>query len=124
MKNKITSQIIIMGVFVFGIFVYIATINLIDNRNSSKNFFSKDKTINAKIEKYYVENNKLIVEVSGNAKSVCIKTTKSNPQTSSICWIDVKNNQVSTSIYDYKSYYIWIKDNNGNISDAEKYDYK
>ena len=57
MKNKITSQIIIMGVFVFGIFVYIATINLIDNRNSSKNFFSKDKTINAKIEKYYVENN-------------------------------------------------------------------
>ena len=121
MKNKITSQIIVMGVFIFCLFIYIVTVNIIDNSNSSNNFFSKGKDVDARIENFYLSKDKLIVEVSGNAKAVCIKSTRSNPTSSSICWKDVNNNIVTTNIFDYKRYYIWIKDINDNISDSVVY---
>ena len=122
-QNKITSQIIIFGVVIICIFTYVATINLIDN-NSSNKYYAKDKDIKARIENYYFDNNKLVVETSGEADYVCIKTTRSQPEKNSVCWTKVKDNMVAINIYDYKSYYIWIRDINGNVSDAAKYNPK
>lgn len=122
-QNRFTSQIIIFGVIVIGVFVYVATINLI-NGNSSNNFYASDKKVDGKIDNYYVSNNKLIVEVSGNIQSICVKTTRSIPENNSICWNDVVDSRYDISVFEYKSYYIWIRDVNGNVSDAIIYNPK
>lgn len=123
MKNKLSVQIIIFGVVVLSIFTYVVTINLINN-NSSDIYYAKDKKIDGKIDNYYVNDNRLIVKTSGNIKSICIKTTRSVPEKNSICWNDVTNDTYSITVYDYKTYYIWIRDINGNVSDAAKYNPK
>ena len=122
-QNKITSQIIIFGVVIICIFTYVATINLIDN-NSSNKYYAKDKKIDGRIDNYYINDNKLVVEISGNIKDICIKTTRSIPDTNSICWNNVNDGRYSISIYDYKTYYIWIRDINGNVSESVKYNSK
>lgn len=122
-QNRFTSQIIIFGIIVIGVFVYVATINLI-NGNSSNNFYASDKKVDGKIDNYYVSNNKLIVEVSGNIQSICVKTTRSIPENNSICWNDVVDSRYDISVFEYKSYYIWIRDVNGNVSDAIIYNPK
>lgn len=121
-ENKKTSYIIILGILILGIFTYVAVLNIFDDNISTNPFFSKTETnSNTKIENLEIINNKLVITTSQDTKNVCIKTTKTEPKPNSVCWLKVENNQVTTSIYNYKTYYIWLKDSNNNISEPTKY---
>lgn len=121
-ENKKTSYIIILGIFILGVFTYVAVLNIFNDNISTNPFFSKTETnSNTKIDKLEIINNKLVITTSEDTQNVCIKTTKTEPNPNSVCWIKVENNQVTTSIYNYKTYYIWLKDSNNNISEPTKY---
>ena len=117
MKNNLfIAVIIIFGIIILTIFSAVCFVSLSSKGNESNSYYQKTvMSCNAKIENLYIENGNLIVITSDNSKSVCIKTTKSNPNTDSICWKDVTNNKTSMTIYDGKKYYVWVKDNLNNI---------
>ncbi len=121
-NTKTTSYILILGIIILGTFTYVITLNIFENNSSTNPLFSKtDEEVDAQIESTEVIDNKLVITTTGDAKELCIKTTKSKPQENALCWIKVENNIVTTSTYSYKTYYIWIKDSNNKISDYKKY---
>ena len=124
-NSKLTSYMIVLGICLLGVFGYVATYNMLSLNNSSNSFFSKvSDNVDGKIDNIKFVNNELVINTVGEVSSVCVKSTKSRPGIDSICWKNVKDNKVVTSIYEYKSYYIWIKDANNNISDYYVYKLK
>ena len=121
-STKTTSYIVILGIIILGIFSYVATLNIFDNDASTNPLFSKtEKEVDAQIENTEVIDNKLVITTKGDAQELCIKTTKTEPKVNSLCWTKVENNTVTISTYSYKTYYIWLKDSNNNISNYTKY---
>lgn len=115
-NNNMTTFIIISGILVLCIFAVVLAVNLIPNHESNSYYVKVEDNMGAKIEELYINNNKLIITTSGDAKEYCVKSTKSTPETNNICWKQIENNTASISIYKYKKYYVWIKDNSNNIS--------
>ena len=114
--NQITF-IIVVGIIILCVFSFICASSLLPINNESDSYFVKlEDDMNAKIESLDIENNKLKITMSGDTVSYCVKSTKSNPSANSLCWKKVDNNVATISIYQYKKYYVWIKDANGNIS--------
>jgi hypothetical protein len=116
-NNNSTSFIVFAGVIVLCVFTVVATINLLPRNNESNSYYVKvGDEMSAKIEALDIKNSKLIITTSGDATEYCVKSTKSTPDSNNICWKKIENNTASISIYQYKKYYIWIKDTNNKIS--------
>lgn len=116
-NNNSTSFIVFAGVIVLCVFTVVAAINLLPRNNESNSYYVKvGDEMSAKIEALDIKNNKLIITTSGDATEYCVKSTKSTPDSNNICWKKIENNTASISIYQYKKYYIWIKDTNNKIS--------
>ena len=115
-NNNMTTFIIVSGITVLCIFAMVLAVNLLPNHESNSYYVKVEDNMGAKIEELYINNNKLIITTSGDAKEYCVKSTKSTPETNNICWKQIENNTASISIYKYKKYYVWIKDNSNNIS--------
>ena len=121
-STKTTSYILILGIIILGVFTYVTALNIFDNDASTNPLFSKtEKEVDATIENIQIVNNKLIITTKGEAKELCIKTTKTEPKVNSLCWTKVENNTLTTAIYSHKTYYIWLKDSNNNISNYTEY---
>lgn len=120
-NTKLTTPIIFMSVFIFSVFMYVSVINIFPNKSSDSYFTTENSQINAKIENAIYEKGKLNVTVSGEVIKGCIKSTKTIPDNNSTCWIKINNNEFSTSILKNKTYYIWIMDNNGLISNEYEF---
>lgn len=116
-NNNSTSFIVFAGVIVLCVFTVVAAINLLPRNNESNSYYVKvGDEMSAKIEALDIKNNKLNITTSGDAIEYCVKSTKSTPDSNNICWKKIENNTASISIYQYKKYYIWIKDTNNKIS--------
>lgn len=120
-NTKTKTPIIFMSIFIFSIFTYVSIINIFPNKSSDSYFSTENDQINAKIENTNYKKGKLIVTVSGNPRKGCIKSTKTPPDNNSTCWIEINNYQFSTSILKNKTYYIWLMDDNGLISNIYEY---
>lgn len=120
-NTKLTTPIIFMSVFVFSVFLYVSIINIIPNNSSDSYFTSENNGVDARVEKAVYEKGNLMVTISGNAKKGCIKSTKTSPNINSTCWVEINDYNFSTSVLKNKTYYIWIMDNDGVVSD--KYEY-
>ena len=116
-KGSNTSAIMaILGALILIIFVIIVMKN-IDSNNESSSYYMKEKeNMKATINSIKVENNDLIIGTINDAKSFCVKTTKSTPSINSLCWKEITNNIGTLKIYNDKMYYVWIKDSNNTIS--------
>lgn len=119
-KNKngswTTTFIIVAGVIVLVVFTSIATLNLMPNYESNSYYVKVDEEMDAQIESINIKDGKLILTTSGDPTHYCVKSTRSKPSENNICWQKISNNVASISIFQYKKYYIWIKDKNGKIS--------
>lgn len=116
-NNNSTSFIVFAGVIVLCVFTVVAAINLLPRNNESNSYYVKvGDEMSAKIEALDIKNNKLNITTSGDATEYCVKSTKSTPDSNNICWKKIANNTASISIYQYKKYYIWIKDTNNKVS--------
>lgn len=115
-NNNMTTFIIVSGILVLCVFAMVLAVNILPNHESNSYYVKVEDNMGAKIEELYINNNKLIVTTSGDAKEYCVKSTKSTPEINNICWKQIENNTASISIYKYKKYYVWIKDNSNNIS--------
>lgn len=122
MNNKRTSQIIILGTIVLIIFTIVSINILLTSHTETTPYYARtDDNVNANIETIDYENNRLVIRTSGEASAICIKSTRSTPDTNSLCFKSIKDNKLITSIYTYKEYYIWLKDNEGNMTERIKY---
>ena len=72
--------------------------------------------MDAKVEGLEIVNGKLFIETSGDAVEYCVKTTRTLPNETALCWNKIINNKASIPIYEHKKYYVWIKDKNKEIS--------
>lgn len=116
-NNNATTFIILAGIIVASVFTVISAVNLMPRSDGSNSYFTKgEKDMEAKIEDYKFEGNKLLITTSGDASSCCIKSTRSTPMTNSMCWKSIADNRAMASVYTYKKYYVWIKDSKGNVS--------
>lgn len=115
-NNNMVTFIIVSGILVLCIFAIVLAVNLLPNHESNSYYVKVEDNMGAKIEELYINNNKLIITTSGDAKEYCVKSTRSTPESNNICWKQIENNTASISIYKYKKYYVWIKDNSNNIS--------
>ncbi len=116
-NNNATTFIIMAGILVISVFTVVAVANLLPKNRESNSYYVKvGDEMSAKIEGINIENGVLDITTSGDTLEYCVKSTKSTPDSGNICWKTIKNNSASISIYQYKKYYIWIKDTTGNIS--------
>ena len=118
---KFKTPIIFMSVFIFSLFTYVSIINIFPNKASDSYLSTENNLINANIENMNYQKGKLVVKITGDAVRGCIKSTKTIPDSNSNCWIKINNYQFSTSILKNKTYYIWLMDNNGLISNIYEY---
>lgn len=116
MKNNSSTFIIISGVIILSVFSLIAAKNVLPNSDNNKFYAKPNEDMTSKIEKIEKENNKLIITTIGSPTEYCLKTTKSTPESNSLCWNKIENNKIEVSYFKYKKYYVWIKDNEGRIS--------
>ncbi len=115
--NKQTSFIMVAGILVLGVFAFVVAYNLLPaNRQSNSYYVKVGETMSAKVEGFDVSDDKLTITTLGDASEFCVKSTRTTPEFNSICWKKISNNQAEIKIYNYKQYYIWIKDASGNIS--------
>ena len=116
-KTNEKTILILLAVLILGVFTGVIASNLLpDNKHSNSYFVKVEDDMGAKIESMVIDDGNLIITTSGDAKSYCVKSTKSTPAANALCWKDINDNTASISIYNYKKYYVWIKDINGNIS--------
>ena len=116
-KDSQTSFIIFAGIVILCFFTVVAVSNLLPQNNESDSYYVKiEDDMGAKIESLNIENNKLKITMSGDAAFYWVKSTKSTPNDKSLCWKKVNNNMAIISVYQYKKYYVWLKDVEGNIS--------
>lgn len=116
-KNNSMTFIIVGGIVILTVFVTVLVMNLLPDNNESNSYYVKvNDEMSAKIESLNLDNNKLIIETSGDAEMYCVKSTRSKPENSALCWNKIINNRAEISVYSYRKYYVWIKDTNGNIS--------
>ena len=111
-KGK-SRLIVFLGAIIFGVFVSISFISMVDN---DRYFLSTGV-----IEAINYNNGKLTVRTNNEVVSVCVKQTKSEPSLDSLCWTNTKDNVATISIYEYKTYHIWVKDNQNIITYYNKY---
>lgn len=116
--NNGKSFLIITGVIILCVFSYVVASNLVKD-TSGDSFYARVE--GAKIEDVRLDGGNLIVNTSGGANRICVKTTKSIPSDKSLCFKDVDENRASFSIYQGKIYYIWVMDNSGKISDYAEF---
>ncbi len=121
-NNQSSSNTIILGGIIFGIFIYVLAINILPSNVKSDSYYSKvDEEMTAKIADITYKNKLLNIKTVGSPDYICIKTTRTNPKVTSPCWKKIENNNYSSSIYTYKEYYIWLMDSNKVISSPTKY---
>lgn len=116
MKNN-NSFIVIGGIFILCIFSAVVAKNLLPDNNNNQYYAKPNENMTAKVEEITKENNKLIIKLSGNTKEYCLKTTKTTPSNTSLCWNKIDNNIIEVSYLEYKKYYLWIKDKEDKISE-------
>lgn len=117
MKKDKPLFIKIFGIILLVIFTFVAAYNIVPRDDSSNSFFVKvDDNISGKIESIMIENNKLLIETSGDITHYCLKSTKSKPDVNAICFKEIINGKAEIPVMNYKTYYVWIKDNQNNIS--------
>lgn len=115
-NNSKTTFIIVAGIIVLVVFAIVLSINLLPNYESNSYFVKVGDEMSAKIEAVNIENGKLIITTSGDPIKYCVKSTRTAPTDNALCWNKVKNNTASISVFKSKKYYVWIKDEVGNIS--------
>lgn len=115
-KNRSTSFIIVAGIFVLIVFAVILGINLLPNYESNSYFVKVGDEMSAKIESVNIVDDNLIITTSGDPIEYCVKSTRTAPTDNALCWNKVENNAASISVFNHKKYYVWIKDESGNIS--------
>ncbi|MBR1679864.1 MAG: hypothetical protein IJ704_04415 [Bacilli bacterium] len=115
-NNNMTTFIIIMGIFIIGVFTAVLGINMLPNYESNSYYGKVENEMTAKIESFNVIDGFIQMHTSGNATAYCIKTTRTTPSSENMCWKELKNGNTKFSAYENKKYYIWLKDENGNIS--------
>ena len=96
--------IVIVGGIIFGIFIAISLINIpFANKESAYYSVNLIKGIN-------YNNGKLSMELVTENSAVCVKNTKTTPSSDALCWVSTDNGKVNISIYEGKTYFIWVKE--------------
>lgn len=117
MRKNNSTFIALGGIFILCIFSVVTAKNILPDSDNNHYYAKPNENMTAKIEEIIKEDNKLIIKVSGDPKEYCLKTTKSIPSQNAICWNTVENSKIEVSYFEYKKYYIWIKDKDNRISE-------
>lgn len=117
-NSNLSAIMAVIGATVLIVFVIILMKN-IDHNNESFSYYMQEKeNMKATINSIKVEKNDLIIGTINDANYFCVKTTKSTPSISNLCWKKIINNTGTMKIYNNKTYYVWIKDSSNNISNS------
>ena len=115
--NNVTSFIITAGVVVLIIFTGVLYFNMIPGRESDSYYVTIQDDLSDKIESFDITGNELNIITKIDNMEYCVKTTKSTPNDNNICWKKIVDNKGTMKIMLHRTYYVWIKDEGGNISD-------
>lgn len=116
-ENNSKTFIIFSLLLIICVFIVISIYNIMPKNDESNSYYVKvNEEINANIESLNIDDGKVIIQTSGGPIKYCIKSTRSTPNKDALCWKEIVNNEAYISIIDYKTYYIWLMDINGQIS--------
>ena len=116
-NNDSLTPIIVSSIFVLSVFVFVAAYNILPNNKEDNSYYVKvGDDMSAKIESVEINDGKLYITTSGDPIEYCVKSTRTVPTDNALCWNKVENNTASISVFKNKKYYVWIKDEVGNIS--------
>ena len=116
-NNNKTYFIITAGVVVLIIFTGVVYFNMIPSKESASYYVSIQDDLSDKIESFDITGNELNIVTKIDNIEYCVKTTKSTPDDKNLCWNKIKDNKGTMKIMLHRTYYVWIKDEGGNISD-------
>lgn len=117
MKNSNSTFIVAGGILILSVFSFVIAKNILPDNNDNQYYAKPNENMTAKIDKIEKENNKIIITTVGDPTAYCLKTTKSIPSINSLCWNKIENNKAELSYFEYKKYYVWIKDKDSRISE-------
>ena len=116
-NNNMASFMITAGVVILIIFTGVIYFNMIPSKESDSYYVSIYDDLSDKIESFNITDNKLVIRTKIDNLEYCVKTTKSTPNANNVCWKKIVDNEGQMNIMSRRIYYIWIKDEGGNISD-------
>ncbi len=115
-KNNVTSFLITASVFILVIFTGVVYFNLIPSKESDSYYVSIHDDLSNKIESFNITDNEIVITTLIDNLEYCVKTTKSTPKDNNLCWNKIVDNRGTMNIMAHRTYYVWIKDEGGNIS--------
>lgn len=117
MKKNNNTFIALSGITILCIFSIITAKNILPDSDNNHYYAKPNENMTAKVEEITKENSKLVIKVSGSPTEYCLKTTKSTPSNNSFCWNKIEEEKIEVSYFEYKKYYLWIKDKEDRISE-------
>ena len=116
-KNNVTSFIITTGVIVLIIFTGVVYFNMLPDNESDSYYVSINDDLSNKIQSFDITDDELNIITTVDNMEYCVKTTKSTPDDKNLCWNKIVDNKGTMKVMPHRTYYVWIKDEGGNVSD-------
>lgn len=113
MKSRIRDYYIIAGVFILGVFIA-GSFKLFYDKKNDGYYATAVRDVDKMISDIKLEDN--VLTFNSRASYYCLKSTKSSPKETSICFKKIEDNHVEEKVIVSKHYYLWIMDDKGNIS--------
>ncbi len=119
MKSKYLYFIILLATSIITCFIIVLNKELHNKDNNLQNLDATHQVADPSSKEPAISSIKQDQETYTinliNTTKICLKSTKSTPDTKNICWQEIKDNQYTTSLYKDKTYYIWLMDQDNNI---------
>lgn len=115
-KNNTISFIIVASVAILIVFTGVIYVNLLPNKESDSYYVKIHEELTNKIKSFDITNNILSIKTIGDNLEYCVKTTKTTPKENNVCWVKIEDGEGHMNILAHRTYYIFIKDEGGNIS--------
>ena len=109
MKSRLRDYYIITAMFILGVFIA-GSFKLFYDKKNDGYYATAVRDVDKMISDIKPILNKLDIDAN------CLKSTKSDPKETSICFKKIEDNHVEEKLIVSKHYYLWIMDDKGDIS--------
>lgn len=115
-ESNIKTFFLIIFLMVLFVLVYVSTRNILDSKKNETSYATIATEVDKKITNIEKNNDSVEFNLNNDVHYYCVKSTKTTPTVSSLCWTKTNLKSVNIGLIIGKKYYLWIMDDDKNIS--------
>lgn len=113
MRSRLRDYYIITAILILGVFIA-GSFKLFYDKKNDGYYATAVRDVDKMISDIKLDGN--VLTFNSSASYYCLKSTKSDPKETSICFKKIEDNHVEEKLIVSKHYYLWIMDDKGDIS--------